>query len=119
MKKLEEEQKVEQQDKVKPVRFENELQRRFNKKFKHVVEDKIQEKKDELPSQEEYMKKLVINSGYMSSYQAIETSRNIPGPVKRRYLNQKYGNRRDNVKHLRELQEEYDVSAKNRKWELR
>jgi len=65
------------------------------------------------------MKKLVINSGYMSSYQAIESARSIPGPVKRSYLNQKYGSRRNNVKYLRGLQEEYDISAKNREKELK
>ena len=65
------------------------------------------------------MKKLVINAGSMSSYQAIETARSIPGPVKRNYLNQKYGNRRNNVKYRREIQEEYDVLAKDRDEELK
>ena len=55
----------------------------------------------------------------MSSYQAIETARSIPGPVKRNQLNQKYGNRRNNVVYRRGLQEEYEISAKSREKELK
>ncbi len=64
------------------------------------------------------MKKLVINSGYMSSYQAIDTARNIPGPIKRIYLSKKYGQKRNEAKMRRDLKKAYQESVEVRTKEL-
>ena len=44
------------------------LAERLRETFANLIGDKKQEIVDEIPSEQQYIKKLVINSGYMSSY---------------------------------------------------
>jgi len=43
-----------------------------------MIADRIQEIKDVLPTKEEYIKKLIVNSGFKSSHGAIQEAKKIP-----------------------------------------
>ena len=65
----------------------------FFKSFKQNLTFEVkQEKKkieSKLPSNAQYLKMLVINSGYFSSYEAIDKARKIPDKTRRQYLSKK------------------------------